>query len=89
MPRGARVRVDVRVTACACSARARARIRARAPRVCVHAALGAPRTLRFFFWRERKTLRFLLRGLVWNVDDQQREASDVQEKAISETVYGC
>ena len=68
------------------SARARARVRVCAPRVCVHAALGAPRILRIFSGGSEKHCDFYYVGLVWNVDDQQREASDLHEKALSETV---
>ena len=68
------------------SARVRARIRARAPRACARTPLAGHRESFGFFLENRD---FYYVGLVWNVDDQQREASDVHEKAISETVYGC
>ena len=85
-PRGARVRVDVRVTACACErARARARPRVCSARVRARRSRGAE-NLTIFFLAGMKTLRFLLRGLVWNVDDRQREAPNMHKEAHSETV---
>ena len=82
-PRGARVRVDVRVTAFACE---RASARARVLRACARTPLAGHRESCGFFLAEMKNRDFYYVGLVWNVDDQQREASDVHEKAISETV---
>ena len=54
--------------------------------MCVHAALWARKILRIFSGGNEKHRDFSYIGLMRNVDDQQRDASDMHKEALSETV---